>query len=67
MKIPRSSIWSDTVTSDLAKFKIIQPGGDHHFSKLVNLVRRSYNILKEETRYRQHPCNILDREKDDQR
>ena len=38
---------SDTVTSDLEKFKIIQPGEDHRFCELVNLVRRSYNILKE--------------------
>ena len=38
---------SDTVTSDLERFKVIQPGEDHRFCDLVNLVRRSYNILKE--------------------
>ena len=40
-------IISDTVTADLEKFKTIQPGEDHRFCELVNLVRRSYNILKE--------------------
>ena len=38
---------SDVVTSDLERFKPIQPGEDHRFCELVNLVRRSYNILKE--------------------
>ena len=38
---------SDTVTSDLERFKVIQPGEDHRFCDLVNLVRRFYNILKE--------------------
>lgn len=38
---------SDVITSDLEKFKPIQPGEDHRFCELVNLVRRSYNILKE--------------------
>ena len=38
---------SDTITADLEKFKAIQPGEDHRFCDLVNLVRRSYNILKE--------------------
>ena len=38
---------SDTITSDLEKFKAIQPGEDNRFCELVNLVRRSYNILKE--------------------
>ena len=38
---------SDTVTSDLEKFKAIQVGEDHRFYDLVNLVRRSYNILRE--------------------
>ena len=38
---------SDTVTSDLERFKVIQPSEDHRFCDLVNLVRRSYNILKE--------------------
>jgi len=35
------------VTADLERFKAIQPGEDHRFCELVNLVRRSYNILKE--------------------
>lgn len=38
---------SDTITSDLEKFKVIQPGEDNRFCEFVNLVRRSYNILKE--------------------
>ena len=38
---------SDTVTADLEKFKPIQMSEDHRFCDLVNLVRRSYNILKE--------------------
>ena len=38
---------SDVVTADLERFKAIQPGEDHRFCELVNLVRRSYNILKE--------------------
>jgi hypothetical protein len=38
---------SDTVTLDLETFKSIQPGEDYQFCQLVNLVRRSYNILKE--------------------
>ncbi len=38
---------SDTVTLDLGRFKSIQPGEDYQFCQLVNLVRRSYNILKE--------------------
>jgi len=38
---------SDTVTADLERFKPIQPGEDHRFCDLVNLVRRSFNILKE--------------------
>ena len=40
-------IVSDTVTADLERFKAIQPGEDHRFCDLVNLVRKSYNILKE--------------------
>ena len=40
-------IISDTVTADIEKFKPIQDGEDHKFCDLVNLVRRSYNILKE--------------------
>ena len=38
---------SDTVTLDLERFKSIQPGEENRFCQLVNLVRRSYNILKE--------------------
>ena len=38
---------SDTVTADLERFKPIQPGEDHRVCDLVNLVRRSFNILKE--------------------
>ena len=38
---------SDTVTADLERFKPIQEGEDHKFCDLVNLVRRSYNILRE--------------------
>ena len=34
------------VTADLERFKAVQPGEDHRFCELVNLVR-SYNILKE--------------------
>ena len=41
---------SDVITSDLERFKSIQPGEDHRFCELVNLVRRSYNILKETKR-----------------
>ena len=37
---------SDTVTSDLEKFKALN-GEDDRFCDLVNLARRSYNILKE--------------------
>ena len=40
-------IVSDTVTADLERFNAIQPGEDHRFCDLVNLVRKSYNILKE--------------------
>ena len=38
---------SNTVTADMERFKPIQPGEDHRFCDLVNLVRRSFNILKE--------------------
>ena len=38
---------SDTVTADLERFKPIQEVEDHKFCDLVNLVRRSYNILRE--------------------
>ena len=40
-------IVSDTITRDLERFRSIQPGEDHRFCQLVNLVKRSYNILKE--------------------
>jgi hypothetical protein len=35
-------IVSDTNTLDLERFRSIQPGEDHRFYQLVNLVRRSY-------------------------
>ena len=38
---------SDTVTADMERFKLIQPGEDHHFCDLANLVRQSFNIIKE--------------------
>ena len=38
---------SDTITADIERFKPIQPGEDHRFCDLVNLIRRSFNILKE--------------------
>ena len=38
---------SDTIISDIEKFKPIQGGEDHRFGDLVNLVRKSYNIVKE--------------------
>lgn len=38
---------SDTVTLDLERFKSIQLGEDNRFCHLVNLMRRSYNILKD--------------------
>ena len=38
---------SEVVTADLERFKAIQPGEDHRICDLVNIVRRSYNILKE--------------------
>ena len=40
-------IVSDVVTSDIERFKAVQTGEVHRFCDLVNLVRRSYNILKE--------------------
>ncbi|CAB3985756.1 Hypothetical predicted protein, partial [Paramuricea clavata] len=64
---------SDTVTSDLEKFKIIQPGEDYRFCELVNLVRRSYNILKEVKRKQDidntHVISLIERKmtKDDLR
>ena len=42
-----SRIVTDTVMADLEGFKAILSGDDHWFCDLVNLVRRSYNILKE--------------------
>ena len=42
-----SRIVTDTVMADLEGFKAILSGDDHRFCDLVNLVRRSYNILKE--------------------
>ena len=38
---------SDVVTSDIERFNAVQEGEDHRFCDLVNLVQRSYNILKE--------------------
>ena len=38
---------SDIVSGDLENFNAIQPGEDNRFCDLVNLVRRSDNILKE--------------------
>ena len=64
---------SDTVTSDLERFKVIQPGEDHRFCDLVNLVRRSYNILKEVKRKQDsdntHVISLIERKmtKDDLR
>ncbi|KAK3748980.1 hypothetical protein QZH41_019101 [Actinostola sp. cb2023] len=52
---------SDVVTFDLERFKPIQLGEDHRFCDLVNLVRRSYNILKEIKRPQDidnTPCHI---------
>ncbi|CAB3985843.1 Hypothetical predicted protein, partial [Paramuricea clavata] len=40
-------IISDTITADLEKFKPLQSGDDHRFCDLVNLIRKSSNILKE--------------------
>jgi len=40
-------IVSNVVTAELEQFKRSQPGEDHRFCDLVNLVRRSYNILRE--------------------
>ena len=42
---PRVS--SDTITADIERFKPIQPSEDHRFCDLVNLIRWSFNILKE--------------------
>ena len=43
-----SRIVSDVVTSDIERFKAVQTGEDHRFCDLVDLVRGSYNILKDE-------------------
>ena len=40
-------IASDAITLDLGRLRSSQPGEDHRFCQLVNLVTRSYNILKE--------------------
>ena len=40
-------IITDTLMADLEGFKAILPGDDLRFCDLVNLVRRSFNILKE--------------------
>ena len=64
---------SDLVTADLERFKAIQPGEDHRFCELVNLVRRSYNILKEVKRPQDidntHVISLIERKmpKDDLR
>ena len=56
---------SDTVTADLERFKPIKPGEDHRFCELVNLVRRSFNILKEVKRPRDidntHVTSLIER------
>ena len=38
---------SDAITADLEKFKPLQSGDDHRFWELVNLVRKSFNVLNE--------------------
>lgn len=38
---------SDSVSSDLERFIVIRPGEDQCFYDLVNLMQRSYDILKE--------------------
>ena len=64
---------SNVVTADLERFKAIQPGEDHRFCELVNLVRRSYNILKEVKRPQDidntHVISLIERKmpKDDLR
>ena len=66
-------VFSDVVTADLERFKAIQPGEDHWFCELVNLVRRSYNILKEVKRPQDidntHVISLIERKmpKDDLR
>ena len=61
---------SDTVTADLERFRAIQPGEDHRFCDLVNLLRRPFNILKEVNgtpRCWQHPNNNLNWKKNVER
>ena len=64
---------SDTVTLDLERFRVSQLGEDHRFCDLVNLVRRSYNILKEVKRKQDiditHVISLIERKmtKDDLR
>ena len=43
----RTVLQPNTVTADMERLKPIQPGEDHRFCDLVNLVRGSFNILKE--------------------
>ena len=55
-----------TVTSDLERFRVIQPVEDHRFFDHVNLVvRRSYNILKEVKRkhdiHNTHVISLIER------
>ena len=55
---------SDT-NLDLDKFKDIQPGEDHRFCDLKNVVTRSYNILREikrhEDRNNTHVISLIER------
>ena len=57
---------SDTVTANMERFKPIQPGEDHHF---CDLVRQSFNILKEVKRPQDisNTHNIPNRKKIDKR
>ena len=52
-------IVSNVVTADLERFKAIQPGEEHRLCDLVNLVGRSYNILKEVKRPRTLTTRML--------
>ena len=64
---------SDTVINDIEKFIVIQSGEESRFCDLVNLVRRSYNILKEVKRPQDldntHVISLIERKmlKDDLR
>ena len=66
-------IVTDTVMADLEGFKAILPGDDRQFCNLVNLVRCSYNILKEVKRPQDmdntHVISLIERKmtKDDLR